>query len=148
MDANHVTYPDDETNKGKVAVSKTGSFTFEGNKLLYTVVVSSGGKGTPGPVTILDTFNFDGAALKITGPTDVKLNGTDYTYFTATPNGTGKTDISMTLPQMDKTEKHTITYVFTVANRPETSTPVKNKVQVESKPDGGGKPAKAEREIR
>lgn len=147
VDADHVTYPDDETNKGKVAVSKTGSFTFEGDKLLYTVVVSSGGKGTPGPVTILDTFNFDGAALKITGPTDVKLNGTDYTYFTATPNGTGKTDISMTLPKLNGSDTHTITYVFEVTERPETSTPVKNKVHVESTPDGGGKPVKAEKEI-
>ena len=150
VDAGNVKYPDNETNKGRVEVSKTGSFTFEGDKLLYTVVVSSGGKGTPGPVTILDTFNFDGAALDsmgITGPTDVKLDGADYTNFETSSDSTGKKNISMTLPQMDKTEKHTITYVFTVANRPETSTPVKNKVHVESKPEGEGKPAKAEREI-
>ena len=150
VDAGNVKYPDDETNKGKVEVSKTGSFTFEGNKLLYTVVVSSGGKGTPGPVTILDTFNFDGAALDgmgITGPKEVKLDGADYTGFTATPNGTGKTDISMTLQKLDGSDTHTITYVFEMAHRPETSTPVKNKVHVESKPDGGGKPVKAEREF-
>ena len=150
VDADKVKYPDDETNKGKVEVSKTGSFTFEGDKLLYTVVVSSGGKGTPGPVTILDTFNFDGAALDsmgITGPTEVKLDGTDYTKYTATPNGTGKTDISMTLPKLSGSETHTITYVFEMAHRPETSTPVKNKVHVESTPDGGGKPVKAEKEI-
>lgn len=146
VDADKVKYPDDETNKGKVEVSKTGSFTFEGDKLLYTVVVSSGGKGTPGPVTILDTFNFDGAALKITGPEEVKVDGKNHTDY-KTNNSTGKTDISMTLPQLKGSETHTITYVFTVTERPETSTPVKNKVQVESKPGENGKPAKAEREI-
>ena len=101
-------------------------------------------------MTILDTFNFDGAALDsmgITGPKEVKLDGADYTGFTATPNGTGKTDISMTLPKLNGSETHTITYVFEMAHRPETSTPVKNKVHVESKPEGNGKPVKAEKEI-
>lgn len=146
VDADKVKYPDDETNKGKVEVSKTGSFTFEGDKLLYTVVVSSGGKGTPGPVTILDTFNFDGAALKITGPEEVKVDGQNHTEYETT-NSTGKTDISMTLSQLKGSETHTITYVFTVTERPETSTPVMNKVHVESKPGENGKPVKAEKEI-
>ena len=150
VDAGNVKYPDDETNMGKVAVSKTGSFTFEGDKLLYTVVVSSGGKGTPGPVTILDTFNFDGAALDsmgITGPTDVKLDGADYTNFETSSDSTGKKNISMTLSKLDGSDTHTITYVFEMAHRPETSTPVKNKVHVESKPGENGKPVKAEKEI-
>ena len=146
VDADKVTYPENETNKGKVEVSKTGSFTFEGDKLLYTVVVSSGGKGTPGPVTILDTFSFDGAALKITGPEEVKVDGKNHTDYKTT-NSTGKTDISMTLPQLKGSETHTITYVFTVTERPETSTLVKNKVHVESRPEGEGKPVKAEKEI-
>ncbi len=144
---NQNTYPENETNKGKVDASKDGSFVLDGNKLIYTVRVTTGDDGTPGPVEIKDIFNFDGAALTelgITGPTDVTVNG--QTYNPTVTAEDGKTEISMTLPKLNKNESHTIQYVFTVANRPEAATQVKNKVSVVSQPEGGGQPAQVEKE--
>lgn len=141
------TYPENETNKGKVDASKDGSFVFDGNKLIYTVKVTTGDDGTPGPVEIKDIFNFDGAALTeldIAGPTEVTVNG--QTYEPSVTTADGKTEISMTLPKLSKGGSHTIQYVFTVGERPELDTKVKNKVSVVSKPSEDGQPAQVEKE--
>lgn len=105
-----ITYPKDETESYDIAVSKSGSWVQDGDKLVYTVYVRTT-KGTPNPISFTDTITADGLTL---GTPTVEVtkyvrhiygeysqsDATEGTDVPVTPTTSTGNTISMTLPSL------------------------------------------------
>ena len=131
VDPSKVDHPKDETWDYDITTTKSGSFSRVGNKLYYTVTVSST-KGTPDPITVEDTLTIpDGVTVKgRTAPKVVKNNGTELQEGNAASkdNSTYKVDANenksfkLELPSLGKGESYTITYEYELDNIPANTT--------------------------
>lgn len=146
-----IEYPDDETNKYNIDVSKQGS-VIEGDKLKYTVEVNST-KGTPEDIDFTDVISMTGMSL---GTPEVSVKKRPVQWYnqwhqqedsskeedvSVNPTydaSTGK--LSMTLPKLTAQKngdhidcyKYIITYVYDITGMDVSSTTVGNTVNVKS----------------
>lgn len=148
-----ITYPDDETDKYNIDVSKSGS-VIEGGKLKYTVIINST-KGTPEDIDftdIIDTTNMNLGTPEVSvkkqpvkwynqwnHPVDSsKEEDITSTISPAYDSETGK--LSMTLPQLTATKQndyidcfqYVVTYTYDITGMDIDSTKAGNTVTVKS----------------
>lgn len=150
-----ITYPKDETESYDIAVSKSGSWVQDGDKLVYTVYVRTT-KGTPNPISFTDTITADGLTL---GTPTVEVtkyvrhiygeynqsDATEGTAVSVTSDTSKDNTISMTLPSLsiltdqkhgDSDTVHTdyefyiVTYTYPITDQTVAVVSPKNKVTV------------------
>ena len=148
-----IIYPDDETNKYNIDVSKSGS-VIEGGKLKYTVIINST-KGTPENIDFTDIINITNMSL---GTPEVSVKKQPVKWYNqwhhpsdssreedVTPvtgptydASTGK--LTMTLPQLTATKnndhidcfQYVVTYTYDITGMDIDSTKAGNTVTVKS----------------
>lgn len=146
-----IEYPDDETNKYNIDVSKSGA-VIEGGKLKYTVIVNST-KGTPDDIDFTDVINMTGVSL---GTPEVSVKKQPVQWYSqwhhpadeskeedvsVNPTydaNTGK--LTMTLPQLTAQEngdhidcyQYIVTYTYDITGMDVDSTTTGNTVNVKS----------------
>lgn len=138
-----VTYPPGTSRDGDVTVSKYGNYSFNGKELIYSVTVSSK-NGTPGKVQIEDVLKANGLtieALKSVKLDQTELSSDQYSY---SANGDTHT-FSMELDalpagQWGGSTSRTITYVYQLAEAPESDTVVNNEVKASTRKDDSSDP--------
>ncbi len=142
VSGDNIRYEENESLAGDLTVEKTGSYTYDSTskRLTYTVTVRTT-NGTPGPVSIKDVLTKNGVDIsKLEGVTVQDRNGSltqgegGFTY-TRTP-GTDTETLEVELPQLEKGNTYTITYVYTLENAPASMTTVQNKAVGTSEKDG------------
>ena len=109
-----ITYPKDETESYDIAVSKSGSWVQDGDKLVYTVYVRTT-KGTPDPISFTDIITCDGLTLgepvvtieKGTSNYYLSWNGTwtpydqnDWSEVSGIEHTNGNGELTLTLPKL------------------------------------------------
>lgn len=158
-----ITYPKDETESYDIAVSKSGSWVQDGDKLVYTVYVRTT-KGTPNPISFTDTITADGLTL---GTPTVEVtkyvrhiygeynqsDATEGTAVSVTSDTSKDNTISMTLPSLsiltdqnhsDYDTAHTdyefyiVTYTYPITAQTEAIVSPENKVTVTAKDETKG----------
>ena len=161
-----ITYPKDETESYDIAVSKSGSWVQDGDKLVYTVYVRTT-KGTPDPISFTDTITCDGLTL---GEPVVTIEKGTSNYYYLSWNGTwtpydqndwsevsgiehtnGNGELTLTLPKLSAEEKmdsnnstyitgevYKITYTFPITAQTEAIVSPENKVTVTAKDETKG----------
>lgn len=146
-----IEYPDDETNKYNIDVSKSGA-VIEGGKLKYTVIVNST-KGTPDDIDFTDVINMTGVSL---GTPEVSVKKQPVQWYSqwhhpadeskeedvsVNPTydaNTGK--LTMTLPQLTAQEngdhidcyQYIVTYTYDITGMDVDSATTGNTVNVKS----------------
>ena len=160
-----ITYPKDETESYDIAVSKSGSWVQDGDKLVYTVYVRTT-KGTPDPISFTDIITCDGLTLgepvvtieKGTSNYYLSWNGTwtpydqnDWSEVSGIEHTNGNGELTLTLPKLSAEEKmdsnnstyitgevYKITYTFPITAQTEAIVSPENKVTVTAKDETKG----------
>ena len=151
-----ITYPKDETESYDIAVSKSGSWVQDGDKLVYTVYVRTT-KGTPDPISFTDTITCDGLTLgepvvtieKGTSDYYLSWNGTwtpkdqnDWSEVSGIEHTNGNGELTLMLSKLSAEEKtdsnytyitgqvYKITYTYPITAQTEAIVSPENKVTV------------------
>lgn len=158
-----ITYPKDETESYDIAVSKSGSWVQDGDKLVYTVYVRTT-KGTPDPISFTDTITADGLTLGTPAVEVTKYvrhiygeynqsDAMEGTAVSVTPTTSTGNTISMTLPSLsiltDRThgdydtphtdyEFYIVTYTYPITDQTVAIVSPENKVTVTAKDETKG----------
>lgn len=158
-----ITYPKDETESYDIAVSKSGSWVQDGDKLVYTVYVRTT-KGTPNPISFTDTITADGLTLGTPAVEVTKYvrhiygeynqsDAMEGTAVSVTPTTSTGNTISMTLPSLsiltDRThgdydtphtdyEFYIVTYTYPITDQTVAIVSPENKVTVTAKDETKG----------
>lgn len=158
-----ITYPKDETESYDIAVSKSGSWVRDGDKLVYTVYVRTT-KGTPNPISFTDTITADGLTLGTPAVEVTKYvrhiygeynqsDAMEGTAVSVTPTTSTGNTISMTLPSLsiltDRThgdydtphtdyEFYIVTYTYPITDQTVAIVSPENKVTVTAKDETKG----------
>lgn len=159
-----ITYPKDETESYDIAVSKSGSWVRDGDKLVYTVYVRTT-KGTPDSISFTDIITCDGLTLGEPVVTIEKgtsnyysWNGTwtpydqnDWSEVSGIEHTNGNGELTLTLPKLSAEEKmdsnnstyitgevYKITYTFPITAQTEAIVSPENKVTVTAKDETKG----------
>lgn len=160
-----ITYPKDETESYDIAVSKSGSWVRDGDKLVYTVYVRTT-KGTPDSISFTDIITCDGLTLgepvvtieKGTSNYYLYGNGTwtpydqnDWSEVSGIEHTNGNGELTLTLPKLSAEEKmdsnnstyitgevYKITYTFPITAQTEAIVSPENKVTVTAKDETKG----------
>lgn len=160
-----ITYPEDETESYDIAVSKSGSWVQDGDKLVYTVYVRTT-KGTPDPISFTDTITCDGLTLgepvvtieKGTSNYSLSWNGTwtpndqnDWSEVSGIEHTNGNGELTLTLPKLSAEKKmdsnnstyitgevYKITYTYPITAQTVAIVSPENKVTVTAKDETKG----------
>lgn len=160
-----ITYPKDETESYDIAVSKSGSWVQDGDKLVYTVYVRTT-KGTPDSISFTDIITCDGLTLgepvvtieKGTSNYYLSWNGTwtpydqnDWSEVSGIEHTNGNGELTLTLPKLSAAEKmdsnnstyitgqvYKITYTYPITAQTEAIVSPENKVTVTAKDETKG----------
>lgn len=152
-----ITYPKDETESYDIAVSKSGSWVQDGDKLVYTVYVRTT-KGTPDSISFTDIITCDGLTLgepvvtieKGTSNYYLSWNGTwtpndqnDWSEVSGIEHTNGNGELTLTLPKLSAEEKmdsnnstyitgevYKITYTYPITDQTVAIVSPENKVTV------------------